>query len=42
LPIVKENADFVTTYDHNNDGVIEFLKDYLNDYGSSESCILAN
>jgi len=31
LPIVKENADFVTTYDHNNDGVIEFLKDYLND-----------
>ncbi len=31
LPIVKENADFVTRYDHNNDGVIEFLKDYLHD-----------
>lgn len=30
LPIVKENANFVTNYDHNNDGVIEFLKDYLN------------
>lgn len=30
LPIVKENANFVTTYDHNHDGVIEFLKEYLN------------
>lgn len=30
LPVVKENADFITTYDHNHDGVIEFLKEYLN------------
>lgn len=30
LPIVKENANFVTKYDHNHDGVIEFLKEYLN------------
>lgn len=30
LPVVKENADFVTKYDHNHDGVIEFLKEYLN------------
>ena len=30
LPVVKENANFVTTYDHNNNGVIEFLKVYLN------------
>ena len=29
LPIVKENANFVTTYDHDHDGVIEFLKEYL-------------
>lgn len=29
LPIVKESADFVTIYDHNHDGVIEFLKEYL-------------
>lgn len=29
LPIVKETADFVTNYDHNHDGVIEFLKEYL-------------
>ena len=30
LPVVKENANFVTIYDHNHDGVIEFLKEYLN------------
>lgn len=30
LPIVKENANFITTYDHNHNGVIEFLKEYLN------------
>lgn len=30
LPNVKENAQYVTTYDHNHDGVIEFLKTYLN------------
>ena len=30
LPIVKETANFVTKYDHNHDGVIEFLKEYLN------------
>ena len=29
LPVVKENANFVTAYDHNHDGVIEFLKEYL-------------
>lgn len=29
LSVVKENANFVTTYDHNHDGVIEFLKEYL-------------
>lgn len=30
LPEVKENANFVTIYDNNHDGVIEFLKEYLN------------
>lgn len=30
LPQVKENANFVTTYDNNNEGVVEFLKEYLN------------
>ena len=30
LPVVKGNANFVTIYDHNHDGVIEFLKEYLN------------
>lgn len=30
LPIVKENANYVTIYDNNNDGVIEYLKKYLN------------
>lgn len=30
LDEVKENADYVTKYDHNHDGVIEFLKEYLN------------
>lgn len=30
LPKVKESANLVTTYDHNHDGVIEFLKEYLN------------
>lgn len=29
LPSVKESANFVTTYDYNHDGVIEFLKEYL-------------
>ena len=31
LPTVKESTNFVTKYDHNQDGVIEFLRDYLND-----------
>lgn len=31
LPEVKELADYVTKYDHDSDGVIEFLKEYLND-----------
>jgi len=30
LPVVKENANFVTIYNHNHDGVIEFLREYLN------------
>ncbi len=30
LPEVKNLADYVTEYDHDNDGVIEFLKEYLN------------
>lgn len=30
LPIVKKNANYVTNFDHNHDGVIEFLKEYLN------------
>ena len=30
LPLVKESANFITTYNHENDGVIEFLKEYLN------------
>lgn len=30
LPIVKEISNFVTVYDHNHDGVTEFLKEYLN------------
>ena len=30
LPEVKELADYVTKYDHDDDGVIEFLKEYLN------------
>lgn len=30
LPKVKESADFVTNYDHDHDGVVEFLKEYLN------------
>ncbi|MDD6223454.1 MAG: Cof-type HAD-IIB family hydrolase [bacterium] len=30
LPVVKENANFITAYNHNHDGVIEFLKEYLN------------
>ena len=30
LPVVKENANFITAYDHNHNGVIEFLKVYLN------------
>lgn len=30
LPEVKESANFITSYDHNHDGVIEFLKEYLN------------
>lgn len=29
LPIVKERENFITTYDHNHDSVIEFLKEYL-------------
>mgnify|MGYP004619998917 CR=1 FL=1 len=29
LPEVKEAADYVTQYDYDNDGVIEFLKKYL-------------
>ena len=29
LPKVKETSDFITTYDHNQDGVVEFLKEYL-------------
>lgn len=30
LPEVKDLADYVTEYDHDDDGVIEFLKEYLN------------
>ena len=30
LSKVKENANLVTTYGHDSDGVIEFLKEYLN------------
>ena len=30
LPEVKDLADYVTKYDHDDDGVIEFLKEYLN------------
>lgn len=30
LPEVKEVANDITIYDHNNDGVINYLKDYLN------------
>lgn len=30
LSIVKENSNFVTTYDNNHDGVAEFLREYLN------------
>lgn len=26
---VKENANFITEYDHNNDGVIKFLQNFL-------------
>lgn len=29
LPKVKESSDFITIYDHNQDGVAEFLKEYL-------------
>ena len=30
LPEVKESANFITSCDRNHDGVIEFLKEYLN------------
>lgn len=31
LPEVKEKANSITEYDHNNDGVIKYLKEYLYD-----------
>lgn len=32
LEEVKEKADAVTIYDHNHDGVVRFLEEYLNEY----------
>lgn len=30
LPVVKECANYITNYNNNDDGVIEFLREYLN------------